>query len=80
MMSAALFAKDMVMTALLSRTAAALRMMVPSGPARVSAEACTPDCRFEFVCDSASNYLSRLCCFHPNCTYFCEGWQRVGTC
>ncbi len=72
------------MTGLLTRTAMAMRVMLPLGhvpaPATAQVRGCAPNCHNEYLCDSNHSYYYRLCCFASDCSYVCNSWISIGTC
>jgi hypothetical protein len=53
---------------------------LPGTASQSSPASCAPDCTNDFMCDSSGRYFERQCCFHPDCTYFCQPWVQIGTC
>jgi hypothetical protein len=67
------------MTALLAR--AAQTFSVRARPAsRPLVDGCAPDCLYEYLCDSSHRYYRRQCCYHPDCTRYCDAWVLIGSC
>ena len=67
------------MTALLARATQTLSVRArPIGQPLV--DGCSPDCVYEYLCDSSHRYFRRECCFHPDCTWYCKAWVEFGSC
>lgn len=60
------------MTALLARAHATALGAKPTG--RPVIDGCSPDCAYEYLCDSSHRYFRRLCCYRSDCVWACGEW------
>jgi hypothetical protein len=67
------------MTTMFSRALQVVSVRPVRRPGDIIADACAPDCVYEYACTN-HRYYRRQCCYQPDCTRVCDAWVDISGC